>query len=67
MKQQLNAKELAQLLNVSERTLEYLIANDQAPPHYRLGRARRWDPEMVQQWIGERAAQQKRKGEDAEK
>lgn len=59
MKPQLNAKELAKLLNVSARTLEYLIAHDQAPPHYFLGRQRRWDPEMVQQWIGERVAHQK--------
>ncbi|WP_144373394.1 helix-turn-helix transcriptional regulator [Vogesella urethralis] len=67
MQPQLNAKELAKLLNVSARTLESLIATDQAPPHYRLGKVRRWDPEMVQQWICERAAQEKRKGEDAEK
>ncbi|WP_368860149.1 helix-turn-helix transcriptional regulator [Chitinimonas prasina] len=52
----LTARQLAELLNVSKRTLETLIADGQAPAHYLIGRTRRWDPVVVQAWVAERTA-----------
>lgn len=51
MEKQLTAKQLAELLNVSLRTLESLIATGQAPGFYWVGKARRWDPAAVKNWI----------------
>jgi len=56
MEKQLTARELADHLNVSLRTLELLIMRNEAPVHYRIGRARRWDPKVVREWIAGRSA-----------
>lgn len=56
MNTQLTAREVAALLKVSERGFEGLIAKNEAPPFYRLGRSRRWDPDVVKKWITERSA-----------
>jgi len=56
MEKQLTARELADRLNLSLRTLEFLIVRNEVPQHYRLGRARRWDPKVVSEWIAGRVA-----------
>ncbi|MFT3849815.1 MAG: helix-turn-helix domain-containing protein [Propionivibrio sp.] len=48
-----SAKQFADRLGVSLRTLEELIAQGRIPPHIRLGRLRRWHPEQVDTWINE--------------
>src|SRR5262245_11031657 len=50
----LNAEELRKVLRVSRRTLEALIARGEVPPHFRLGRQRRWRQCDVAQWAEER-------------
>lgn len=57
MKTQLTIRELATHLKVPVRTLELMIAQGKAPPFYRIGRARRWDPSIVQEWIVERTGE----------
>jgi len=56
MEKQLTARELAEQLNISLRTLELLITRNEAPEHYRIGRARRWEPKVVRDWIARRSA-----------
>lgn len=48
-----SAKQFADRLGVSLRTLEEFIAQGKIPPHIRLGRLRRWHPEQVDTWINE--------------
>lgn len=54
----ISAKELAERLGISIRTLEDLIVRGEIPSPMRFGRARRWEPELVERWI-------KKKAEDA--
>lgn len=48
-----SAKQFADRLGVSLRTLEEFIAQGRIPPHIKLGRLRRWHPEQVDTWINE--------------
>lgn len=51
-----SAKEFADRLGISVRTLEELIAQGKVPPYIKLGRLRRWHPEQVDKWINEQFA-----------
>lgn len=51
----LNAKEVAQHLGVSLRTLETLIKQGQLPAFLRIGRQRRWRPEAIEEYLEEKA------------
>lgn len=52
----LRALEVATLLRVSPRTFEALVKRGEAPAHFCVGRQRRWDLSVVEQWIAERSA-----------
>jgi len=54
MEQQLTARAVAAILNISLRTLEARIASGDAPRYYRIGSNRRWEPSVLQAWIEER-------------
>lgn len=47
----ISAKQLADRLGISLRSLEALIARHDAPKHIWLGGVRRWDPERVEEWL----------------
>lgn len=47
----IDAKEVALKLGVSLRKLEYLISEGTAPAFLRIGRARKWRPKDVDDWI----------------
>lgn len=51
--QLISAKQLADKLGVSVRTLEDLIIRDVVPPHIKLGRLRRWNSTQVDAWLQE--------------
>lgn len=51
----LTTEEVARLLRVSTRTLEKLIKSGTAPPHFRIGRQRRWSKHEVADWLAGRA------------
>jgi len=52
----LTTDEVARLLRVSLRTLEKLIKRGEAPPHFRIGRQRRWGSRQVADWLASRTA-----------
>lgn len=52
----MSALEVARLLNVSRRTLETLIKNQEAPPHLLVGSQRRWRAQDVDRWARSRIA-----------
>ncbi len=47
----LDARSLSNVLSISPRTLETLVARGEGPPYIRLGRQRRWRLEEVDAWI----------------
>lgn len=49
----ITAAELAQLLNVSTRTLWRLLSARKVPEPVRLGGCTRWRLDQVRQWIGD--------------
>ena len=51
MKPLMTIKDVAELLRVSDRTVENMISEGRAPPFFRMARLRRWDPEVVREWI----------------
>ena len=51
-----SAKEFADRLGISVRTLEEMIIQGKVPPYIKLGRLRRWHPEQVNKWINEQFA-----------
>lgn len=53
----LTIQQLAKQLSVSTRMLENMILRGEAPPFIRLGRLRRWDPQVVKAWL-----EQKKRG-----
>ncbi len=56
MENLVSAKEFADRLGISLRTLEELILHGKVPPYIKLGRLRRWHPEQVDKWINEQFA-----------
>ncbi|RKY15558.1 MAG: hypothetical protein DRP63_06765 [Planctomycetota bacterium] len=46
----LTAKEVQDLLRISERTLRNLVSDDRIP-HLRIGRLLRFDPNALKRWI----------------
>jgi excisionase family DNA binding protein len=52
----MKSDELAAMLRISRRSLESLIKEGNVPPYVRVGRMRRWDPEIVSRWLLERTA-----------
>lgn len=42
---------LATLLQISDRKLEMMLKKGDGPPFVRLGRLRRWEPQVVQEWL----------------
>ena len=59
MKPLMTIKDIAELLRVSERTVENMIKDGRAPPFMRMGRVRRWDPDVLQEWVRAQGAGQK--------
>jgi len=53
----LNLQQLAELLGVSARHVEDLLARGVLPQPIRLGRVRRWHPEAISSWLAEEDAQ----------
>jgi len=51
MKPLMTIKEIADLLRLSKRTVENMIRDGRAPPFFRMGRVRRWDPDVFQEWV----------------
>lgn len=49
----LTKREVAQLLRISERTLERLTEIGEGPPSVKFGRSRRWLRRDVEQWLEE--------------
>jgi prophage regulatory protein len=49
--QLINAEELAQLMQVSERTLWRLVSGGKVPQPVRIGRSTRWRLAEVKEWI----------------
>lgn len=49
----IKADELAQLLNVSTRTLWRMLSAGKVPEPVRLGGCTRWRLDQVRQWIGD--------------
>ncbi|MFA6040736.1 MAG: helix-turn-helix domain-containing protein [Methylophilus sp.] len=47
----LDAKEVAQMLGVSLRKLEYLISDGNAPAFKHIGRTRKWRINDIDEWI----------------
>jgi len=47
----LTKREVAQLLRISERTLERLTETGEGPPSLKFGRSRRWLRRDVEQWL----------------
>lgn len=48
--------EVANLLRISPRKLEDMIKAGSAPAYIRMGRLRRWEPEVVKVWLKENRA-----------
>jgi excisionase family DNA binding protein len=46
-----DAKEVAQMLGVSLRKLEYLILDGKAPAFTHIGRTRKWRINDIDEWI----------------
>ena len=46
-----NAKQLAQELGVTTRTLYSLMNAGQLPAGIKIGRSRRWDSEKINHWL----------------
>ena len=49
----LTAEEVARLLRVSPRKFEDMVKAGHAPSFVRMGRLRRWEPEVVKAWLKE--------------
>lgn len=56
MENLVSAKEFANRLGISVRTLEELIVQGKVPAHIKVGRLRRWHPEQLDKWINEQFA-----------
>jgi excisionase family DNA binding protein len=42
---------LADFLQISDRKLETMLKNGEGPPFLRIGRLRRWEPDVVADWL----------------
>ena len=51
----LTARQVAQHLQISDRKLGLMVSLGEAPPHFKIGRLRRWRPEVVDAWLKARA------------
>lgn len=49
----LTIEEVARLLRISPRKFEDMIKAGRAPAFIRMGRLRRWEPEIVKAWLKE--------------
>eukprot|EP01036_Dinobryon_divergens_P015000 gene15000-20289_t len=47
----LNKSEVHEILNISERTLENMIRDQQFPRGVRIGKTVYWTPNIVQAWL----------------
>lgn len=47
----LSADEIAQILRISKRTLESMIARGEGPPMMTIGRQRRWRLCDLEEWL----------------
>ncbi|GGP23233.1 helix-turn-helix domain-containing protein [Silvimonas iriomotensis] len=53
----MEAKDVAQLLCISVKTLDKIIGQHEGPPFLRVGRIRRWRREDVLEWIEQQTRQ----------
>ena len=49
----LTIEEVAKILQVSKRQLEYMIQSGEAPAMIRIGRLRRFELAAIQEWINQ--------------
>jgi excisionase family DNA binding protein len=54
MEKLLTAAEVSEVLNISARSLQALVARGEAPINLRVGRTRRWRPSDVSAWLEDR-------------
>ncbi len=47
----LTAQEVAEVLRISPRRLEQMVADGTAPQHCRIGRLRRWRADDLDEWL----------------
>lgn len=57
MENLVSAKQFADRLGISVRTLEDLITQGKVPPFIKVGRLRRWHPEQINAWINDQFTQ----------
>ena len=62
----MTAKEVARYLQISDRKFQQMLKSGDAPPHSKIGRMRRWRPEVVEAWLENREGQtlQKKSGRE---
>lgn len=60
----LTVEEVARLLRISPRKFEDMIKAGHAPAFVRMGRLRRWEPEVVKTWLKENRVDCASKEED---
>lgn len=60
----LTVEEVAQLLRISPRKFEDMIKAGLAPGFVRMGRLRRWEPEVVKAWLKQNRTDRAPKEED---
>jgi excisionase family DNA binding protein len=53
----MTAREVARHLQISDRKLQLMLKSGDAPPHCKIGRVRRWRPEVVEAWLENREGQ----------
>ena len=46
----MTAKEVVRYLQISDRKFQQMLKSGDAPPHSKIGRMRRWRPEVVEAW-----------------
>jgi len=56
----LTAQQVAEHLQISDRTFEHMVSSGNAPPFIRIGRLRRWRPLDLSKWIRKQAATTRR-------
>lgn len=52
----LTAQQVAEHLQISDRTFEHMVSTGNAPPFIRIGRLRRWRPVDLSEWVHKQAA-----------
>lgn len=62
----MTAREVARHLHISDRKLQQMLKSGDAPPHCKIGRVRRWRPEVIDAWLENREGRAPEKGSGRE-